>query len=323
MMIALLSPDGRPPVAGPGNHGGRPNAEGYDDGRVSEDSRQRETETGSVETRHAMGLTARELAKRDDFDLEYRYGQRPVMQAVERAVCGCDYGSTAWTTRDEADWIAGALELAPGLGLLEIGAGSGWPALYLARKSGCDVTLTDLPHGGLRSAAERAARDGLSDTCLTLAADAARLAFRDEGFDVINHSDVLCCLVEKRNVLAECRRVIRPGGRMAFSVLYIPSGLSPEDHAQALETAPEFVESDMDYPALLAETGWAILERRDLTGAFMESCRQRLRIEDELHAEIRPLVGAADFDVRQTRLRRRLPVLERGHLRRDLFVVRR
>ncbi len=165
-----------------------------------------------------MGLTLREQAKRDERDAEFRRGQLPAVQAVERVVCGCDYGGTSWATRDEVDQIAVALDLAPGVGLLEVGAGSGWPALYLAGHSGCDVTLVDLPLDGLRIAAGRAVQDRLSGACLAVVADAAQLPFRDDCFDVINHSDVLCCLVQKREVLAECLRVVRPGGRMAFSV---------------------------------------------------------------------------------------------------------
>ncbi len=268
----------------------------------------------------SMSLTLKELAKRDDFDAQYRQGQLPVVQAVERAVCGCDYGGTSWATRDEADQIAAALELAPGVRLLEIGAGSGWPALYLAGNSGCDVTLTDLPLDGLRIAAGRAARDRLAGTCLAVVADAAHLPFREDGFDVINHSDVLCCLVQKREVLAECLRVVRPGGRMAFSVIYIRSGLSAADHARAVETAPEFAESDADYPTLLSETGWAIRQRHDLTAEFMANCIRKLRAEEELRADLEPLLSA-DFDERQARMRRRIAVLDQGHLRRELFFV--
>lgn len=268
-----------------------------------------------------MSLTDRERAKREAFDLEYRLGLQPAMQEVERAVCGCDYGSTAWTTRDEADWIAAALGLGPGTALLEIGAGSGWPALYMGQTSGCDVVLTDLPLEGLGIARERAARDGLAGNCIALCADAALLPFDNDGFGAINHSDVLCCLIRKRQVLSECLRVIRPGGRMVFSVLHIPPGLSADDHARALETAPEFVEADADYPTLLEETGWVLLERRDLTGAFRESCQWRLRLEVERREELQPVLGQAEFEARQDRFQRRMPVLERGHLRRDLFHV--
>jgi ubiquinone/menaquinone biosynthesis C-methylase UbiE len=269
----------------------------------------------------AINLSARELAKRAEFDQDYALGQHPAMQAVERGVCGCAYGSTAWTTRAEADQIAAALQLGPGTRLLEIGAGSGWPALYLAAETGCDVVLTDLPQGGLRIAMERAERDGLSGACRAVIADAANLPFQDACFDAVNHSDVLCCLVQKHDVLAECRRVVRPGGRMAFSVIYIPTGLSQRDHAQAAATAPEFVESEADYPTLLAQTGWRILEHHDLTEVFERSCRHRLQIEAQRHEELVPLIGATEFAARRARLEGRLSVLAQRHLRRDLFVV--
>ncbi len=272
-----------------------------------------------------MGLTAKEWAKRDDFDAQYRRGQLPAVQAVERAVCGCDFGGTSWATRGEAGRIAAALELAPGVRLLEVGAGSGWPALYLAGQSGCDLTLVDLPLSALRIAAGRAVADRLAGACLAVVADAAHLPFRDDCFDAVNHSDVLCCLMRKREVLAECLRVVRPAGeragRMAFSVIYVSPGLSAGDHARALETAPEFAAMDADYPTLLAATGWAIRRRHDLTAEFRANCIQKLHAEDGLRAELEPLTGAADFDARQARIRRRIVVLDQRHLRRELFIV--
>ncbi len=267
-----------------------------------------------------MGLTKAELAKRDDFAAQYRRAGAPAVQAVERAFCGCDYGGTSWANRDEVDRIAAALELAPGVGMLEVGAGAGWPSLYMAGESGCDVMLVDLPLDGLEVAAARAAREGLADTCLAAVADAAHLPFRNGSFDVVNHSDVLCCLVRKREVLAECRRVIRPGGRLAFSVIYIAEGLSTADHAAAAETAPEFTGTDASYPTLLAETGWAIRQHHDLTAEFIAGCIRKLNAEEEGRADLEPLISA-DFDERQAWMRRRIAVLERGHLRRELFIV--
>lgn len=269
----------------------------------------------------AMSLTEQELARRGEFERQYRNGQLPAVQAVERAVCGCDYGGTSWATRAEADRIIGALDLGPGVSLLEVGAGSGWPALYLAAHAGCDLTLTDLPPGALRIAMERAARDAIPGACQAGAADAAQLPFRDAHFDAINHSDVLCCLVRKREVLAECRRVIRSTGRMAFSVIYIAPGLSPVDHAAAVATAPAFADSGKSYPALIRETGWAIRQRHDLTSAFMANCREKVSSEAARRAELEPLSSAAEFDARHARYRRRIGVLERRHIRRELFVV--
>ena len=87
------------------------------------------------------------------------------MRDLERSVCGRAYGSTSGTTRREAERIAELLELGPAAKLLDLGAGTGWPGLYLARFTGCDVVLVDLPITALRIALERAAADGQSQRC--------------------------------------------------------------------------------------------------------------------------------------------------------------
>ena len=88
-----------------------------------------------------------------------------------------------------------------------------------------------------------------------------------------------------------------------------------------METAPEFTAADAGYPTLLAATGWAILERHDLTAEFRATCIRKLDTEEGLRAELEPLTGAADFAARHARMRRRIVVLEQRYMRRDLFVV--
>src|SRR5262245_20513836 len=116
----------------------------------------------------------------------------PLMREIERRVRGSDYGATSWATREQVQQSVGRLALAPGLCLLEIGAGSGWPALLLATLSGSDVVLTDMPLSGLRAAQARAKSDGVASRCLALAADGTALPFREQTFDRIHHADVLC-----------------------------------------------------------------------------------------------------------------------------------
>ena len=75
------------------------------------------------------------------FGKEYRLAQAKIMREIERKVCRCDYGGTSWTTCHEARPAGELLQLGPGKRLLEVGAGSGWPGLYLAGTTGCDVIL--------------------------------------------------------------------------------------------------------------------------------------------------------------------------------------
>jgi ubiquinone/menaquinone biosynthesis C-methylase UbiE len=243
----------------------------------------------------------------------------PIMLSIERAVCGCDYGGNSWTTRDEAHRIAELLELRRGMRVLDLGAGAGWPGLYLAKISGCEIALVDLPLAGLRIAAERAAKDCIR-ACIAVA-DAAVLPFRDASFDAVSHSDVLCCLREKRAVLEACRRVIRDTGQMVFTVISIAPGLSREDHKRAVECGPEFIISETDYPTLLGQTNWTVLDCQDITMDYAASCRRNLQADEERKEALRTLIGTSAFDQRQVGWRSKITALDDGLLRRELFVA--
>jgi ubiquinone/menaquinone biosynthesis C-methylase UbiE len=263
-----------------------------------------------------------ELAMIREFEAAYRRVTAPVMQEIERGVCGCDYGGTSWTTRDHAEMMARLLSLRPGKMLLEVGAGAGWPALYIAKLTECRVVLTDLPIDGLRIAHDRAKRDGLADRYTVIQADGAALPVKDAAFDAVSHSDVLCCLEDKVGVLRECRRAIRKDGRMAFTVIYVPSGLSAADYAEAVSAGPAFVEAEATYEAMLAQTGWQITSHVDLTSEFAQSMHRMAQTQEVNAAALVELSGADAARDRLARVREQLPAIERRLLLRGLFVAK-
>ncbi len=116
----------------------------------------------------------------------------PIAQRVERLVIGADYGADGYTTVEQADELARRLHLRPGARLLDLGSGRGWPGVYLAKATGCQVVLSDLPVDGLRIADARAAAEGLDGRCAVVAARGRDLPFAAESFDAVAHTDVLC-----------------------------------------------------------------------------------------------------------------------------------
>ncbi len=261
------------------------------------------------------------LSPAEYFGEQYRLGQSRVMQKIERVVCGCDYGGTSWTTRAEAEQIGRLLRLRPDTQLLEVGAGSGWPALFFARTTGCAVTLVDVPLDAIRIAAERAIADQLDGRCSATVADGAALPFSDNSFDAISHSDVLCCLEAKYAVLRACRQVVRAGGRMVFSVISITPGLSSDDYRLAVEAGPPFIESAVDYPTMLWQTGWTITDCVDLTIEYGQAHRRLLR-ELATHAdEVRELLGTAPYAERIELKGATVQAIEGRLLRRELFIT--
>lgn len=269
-----------------------------------------------------MPRTIQELEAAKRFAGVYDRSRQPVMQAIERSVCGCDYGGNSWTTQAEADDLIRRLQLRPGIRLLDLGAGSGWPALYYVRRSGCEAVLVDIPENGLQIAEERAARQGQSHLVSTLVADAAELPFPNRCFDVITHSDLLCCLIQKRSVLGCCRRVVRDQGHMAFTVISIAPGLSPEQQARALINGPEFVKSDTDYRTLLAQTGWELIDNSDLTSAYAASCQRQIQADETHRRELAALIGDDACTDRIKGWRDKHSAIKDGLFRRELFLAR-
>lgn len=269
-----------------------------------------------------MALSPAEIAKRERFAQTYARSQCAAILSVERRVCGCDYGGNSLTTRNEAHQMATLLGLQPGIRLLDVGAGAGWPGLYLAKRTGCDAMLVDLPVSGLQVATQRAAKDRMSDRCWVAVADGSQMPFRDRSFDAVSHSDILCCLRDKRGVLEACHRVIRDSGRMVFTVIWITPGLSHDDYQRALENAPEFGEVKSDYPTLLQDTGWTVTDCSDVTEGYASTMRRQIRADSEFRAELEELLGVTEFAERLAGWRSELAAIEEGLLRRDLFVAR-
>jgi ubiquinone/menaquinone biosynthesis C-methylase UbiE len=92
----------------------------------------------------------------------------------------------------EAEELRAALRLQPGMRLLDLGSGRGWPGLYLSAASGCEVVLVDVPTEGLRKGLGRAVKEGIAQSVCAVTASARRLPFRASSFDAIVHADVLC-----------------------------------------------------------------------------------------------------------------------------------
>lgn len=138
-----------------------------------------------------MGSSRDEQQARADFSQRYATERTTVVENIERSVIGVAWGANGFTTVEQADRLGEAAALAPTRHLLDIGTGQGWPGLYLAKKTGCRVTLTDMPFEGLEAGLRRGERQRL-DVTGAVVASAKQLPFAPESFDAIIHTDVLC-----------------------------------------------------------------------------------------------------------------------------------
>ena len=164
--------------------------------------------------------------KFDLYDSTYGNFETELYARIRRRTFGEDLGQNSWTTADEyrrwAEWLAlGANSYA-----LEVASGSGGPALFLARLTGSRVVGVDINPHGVADAVARAEKEGLAGRVRFEVLDAdAPLPFADRTFDAILCVDAANHFVDRRRVLADWRRILRPGGRLIFTDPVVVTGL--------------------------------------------------------------------------------------------------
>ncbi len=180
--------------------------------------------------------------------------------------------------------VVAACDARPGQRVLDIAAGTGTSSEPFA-DSGVDVVPADFSLGMLRVGHRR--RSDLGFT----AADAMRLPFADDSFDVVTMSFGLRNVADPSTALREFLRVTKPGGRLvvcefstptngAFRTVYtnyLMRALPPV--ARKVSSNPEsyvyLAESIRAWPdqrglaRQVADAGWEGVRWRDLSGGIV------------------------------------------------------
>jgi SAM-dependent methyltransferase len=130
-----------------------------------------------------------EILKR--FTDRYSLGVSSALNAVEKEAIGAVVGANGYTTVAQAEQLLDVLDLNSSKWLLDIGAGRGWPGLYLSERSECRAVVTDIPRPAIAAARLRADELGLAGRCHSALANGSALPFRSASFDAVVHTDTL------------------------------------------------------------------------------------------------------------------------------------
>ena len=218
--------------------------------------------------------------------------------AVRHEAFGADIGQSSWLTA--AEWLrfADQVQVCERSDVLEVGSGSGGPAVYLAAARGCRVTGVDINEHGVRNGEQLAETRGLADRVKFHTVDANKpLPFPNATFDAVLSNDAMCHIANRLEVLGEWHRVLRPGGRILFTDAMVITGLVSQEELAARSSIGFYLFLPPgENERLIARAGFTLLGSEDLTAAA-EAIAKRWHTAREQHRlELVEREGEVNFE---------------------------
>jgi len=112
------------------------------------------------------------------YDSVYGASGGQLAATIRAEVYDEDIGQNSWVTAEECRKHFAWLGLGASSDVLEVASGSGGPALFMARETGCSVTGIELHRAGVAAATEAAGQRGLADRARFMVGDARPVAVR-------------------------------------------------------------------------------------------------------------------------------------------------
>jgi MPBQ/MSBQ methyltransferase len=205
------------------------------------------------------GLEQRILAALADTGVDVAHLRAGDLEAVDEFHIG---GIAA--TRE----LIGQMGLKPGAMLLDIGSGVGGPARFAANEAGAAVTGNDLTQSYVDIATSLSKRTEMADRTHFVQGSALDMPFADAGFDAAMILHVGMNLPDKKKLMGEAARVLKPGGVFAvYDVMRLKDGALTYPLPWASDESMSFVATPDDYRSAATASGFSVVAERR-RGAF-------------------------------------------------------
>ncbi len=177
------------------------------------------------------------------------------------------------------------LDPRPNRTLLDLAGGTGDITLRWRQAGGGPAILSDINESMLTTGRDRLTARGHADGIAFLVADAEQLPLPDRAVDTVSMAFGLRNCTDKAAVLAEARRVLKPGGRflcLEFSTVQV-AALAPIYDAWSFKVLPRLgqaVAGDAESYQYLAESIRMHPDQETLAGMMREAGFGQVRVQN-------------------------------------------
>lgn len=221
------------------------------------------------------------------------------------------------------DALAARAGLAAGLTVADFCAGLGGPARYFAHRYGVDVTGIELTPARVDGAGTLTQLVGLGDKVRVLRGDVTAVPLGDASVDVVISQEALLHVPDKARALSEAWRILKAGGRLAFTdwVAHRPLSAADKDllwRGMAVTT----LYSPAAYGEVIRGAGFDLQSADDLTAEWGVILRERLAMYRKLRGEAEAAHAPAGHDAFYESYVLFVDLVNAGHLGGARFAAR-
>ncbi|MBI5880188.1 MAG: class I SAM-dependent methyltransferase [Chloroflexi bacterium] len=188
--------------------------------------------------------------------------------------------------------------LTAGTCVLDAGGGFGGAGRMLAAEFGCIVTVLDLTADYIRAGEMLTRATGQSATVTFRRGSVLAMPFDAAAFDCVFTQHVTMNIADKARFYAECRRVLRPGGRLALHDV-MAGATTPVLFPVPWASGPalSFLEAPETTKGMIERAGFRLVEWVDESALAAEAFRRaaaRSETPGPRPAQLLPLVFGPD-----------------------------
>jgi len=170
-----------------------------------------------------------------------------------------EFAHISFVTVPQLEMMADELRLRPGGMLVDVGCGMAGPALCVAQRKQAHLVGVDLSPVALEQALARAEQLGLAKRAEFRIGTFADTGLPDGVTDAVMSEDAIQYAPDKQQVAAELSRILRPEGRLVFTVF--------ELHPERSSSLPVIGGDPVsDYRPLLSDSGFDVDRYEEVPG---------------------------------------------------------